>query len=96
MLFRFSGKRLDRAGEPEDSKFDPYNDGAYIPISLNTSNPSMPGFNFINGSDFHWRNSSRGIWHATPPKSSAVSLFDAHFRVLNCMSVTMVAGILFL
>ncbi|KAJ5162309.1 hypothetical protein N7492_007701 [Penicillium capsulatum] len=90
--FSFTGKRVEARN---NSQSDMSNNGISTPVSLNTSDPSMPRFNFVNGSEIHWKNSSRGMWRTTPSKSSAVSVFN-HLGVLNWMLTTIIAVMVFL
>ncbi|RHZ48371.1 uncharacterized protein CDV56_103214 [Aspergillus thermomutatus] len=73
VTFSFSGTRVDRnsAGSPI---VEPYNNGNYTPIALNTSNPMEPTFNFINGSQFIWKNYSHGEWSAVATSATGLSI----------------------
>ena len=45
----FSGARVDDLYNQHDL-FNPYDNGNYTAIALNSSNPNAPGFMFANGS----------------------------------------------
>jgi hypothetical protein len=64
MTFSFSGTRVDKIYYTGSPSVEPYDNGNYTPISLNTSNPSKPSFNFVNGSQFIWKSNSHGQWSA--------------------------------
>ena len=40
----------------------PYDNGKFVVIALNTSNPKLPTFMFANGSKVEWTNKTTGYW----------------------------------
>jgi len=50
----FSGSRIDDPTNQYDS-YNPYDNGNFTSISLNTTNPKVPGFMFSNGSKIEFK-----------------------------------------
>ncbi|KAF7121818.1 hypothetical protein CNMCM5793_009371 [Aspergillus hiratsukae] len=95
VTFSFTGARVDKntAGSP---RAQPYDNGHYTPISMNTSNPSKPSFNFVNGSQFVWKNWSRGDWSAvaSAPALSVDKNLALWLKWLWLLSMTVTGGLL--
>ncbi|GIJ81699.1 hypothetical protein Asppvi_000199 [Aspergillus pseudoviridinutans] len=94
VTFSFLGNRVDK-NEPY---MEPYNNGNYTPVSLNTSNPSKPSFNFVNGSQFVWKNWSHGEWSAVASAAalSADKNLALWLRWLWLLFMEVTGGLLFL
>ncbi|KAE9374016.1 hypothetical protein N431DRAFT_454827 [Stipitochalara longipes BDJ] len=59
----FTGTRLDDLKNPHDQN-NPYVNGNFSSIALNTSNPKIPGFMFANGTKIEFSNATSGNWDA--------------------------------
>lgn len=57
----FHGSRADDL----DSGTNPRDRGNYSAIALNASDPTRPGFMFVNGTEFVWKQYSDGAWGAS-------------------------------
>jgi len=57
----FSSTRVDNTSDEHDD-YNPYDNGNFVAIALNTSNPKLPTFMFANGSKIEWTNKTTGYW----------------------------------